>query len=443
MSSDVAVRVEGLAKRYRIGQREPYRALRDTIADAMNAPFRIISAGRDRIADPPPTGFIWALKDVSFEVAPGEIVGIIGRNGAGKSTLLKVLSRITEPTEGYAELCGRVSSLLEVGTGFHSELTGRENVYLNGAILGMTRSEIGRKFDEIIDFSGVEDFVDTPVKHYSSGMQMRLAFAVAAHLEPEILIIDEVLAVGDAEFQRKCLGKMKSVAGGGRTVLFVSHNMAAVRNLCERAILLDAGRLVLSAGANEVVSHYLAERTVDRAVVSAEELEKRTAGVIDRHNPSIRLRQIAILNQSGVSRQSFDSDEEITVAVAFECFSQVHDLRVIIYVVDDSGAPLLATQSHDDPLIVANYQKIGPGLYNASCTFPRDTFGARRFFLDVHLQYPKREHLVVEKIVGFEVQAKMRTTLVYGNPMNVYFRPLLNWRIERLDDKAVENYADR
>src|ERR1700685_964586 len=241
--TDVAIRCEGLAKQYRIGEREPYRTLRGAITDAftlrhrlLRSPSRISSNGRE---DPN----FWALKDVSFEIKRGEVLGIIGRNGAGKSTLLKILSRITEPTRGYADTWGRVGSLLEVGTGFHPELTGRENVYLNGAILGMRRAEIIRKFDEIVAFAEVEKFLDTPVKHYSSGMYMRLAFAVAAHLEPEILVVDEVLAVGDVEFQKKCLGKMHDVATNqGRTVLFVSHNMAAVESMCDQALLLAHGR---------------------------------------------------------------------------------------------------------------------------------------------------------------------------------------------------------
>ncbi|MDP2725935.1 MAG: ABC transporter ATP-binding protein, partial [Dehalococcoidia bacterium] len=258
--SDVAIHAENLGKLYHIGQRERYKALRDTLADMIYAPVRRIrSSSRDSAAK---TGngdnTIWALKDVSFDIESGEVVGIIGRNGAGKSTLLKILSRITEPTEGFAEINGRVGSLLEVGTGFHPELTGRENIYLNGAILGMRKTEIDRKFDEIVAFAEVERFIDTPVKHYSSGMGVRLAFAVAAHLEPEILLIDEVLAVGDAAFQKKCLGKMEDVAKGGRTVLFVSHNMASIVNLCPRAILLDAGKVVMDGYSRDVVQHYIA-----------------------------------------------------------------------------------------------------------------------------------------------------------------------------------------
>ncbi|MFQ3674821.1 MAG: ABC transporter ATP-binding protein, partial [Aggregatilineales bacterium] len=264
--SNIAIRVENLGKLYRIGgKQERYYTLRDTIVDAVSAPFRRVRGLLRGESAADLHEEIWALKDVSFEVKHGDVVGIIGRNGAGKSTLLKILSRITEPTTGYADIYGRVGALLEVGTGFHPELTGRENIYLNGAILGMSRAEINRKFDEIVDFAGVERFIDTPVKHYSSGMGLRLGFAVAAHLEPEILIVDEVLAVGDAEFQKKCLGKMSEVAGEGRTVLFVSHNMAAVRSLCNRGIVLAEGSVIEDCPATLAVDQYLTSVTLQSA----------------------------------------------------------------------------------------------------------------------------------------------------------------------------------
>jgi len=251
--TDAAVAVEGLGKRYRIGRnREPYGRLTESLAGALRAPL-----DRLRGNSANPDDWFWALEDVSFEVAAGEVVGIIGRNGAGKTTLLKILSRITEPTTGSARLRGRVGSLLEVGTGFHPELTGRENVFMSGAVLGMPRAEIGRKFDEIVEFAGVEQFLDTPVKRYSSGMQVRLGFAVAAHLEPEILIVDEVLAVGDAEFQKKSIGKLEDVASSGRTVLFVSHNLPAVEAMCSSGILLEEGRVTKIGTAVEVVEAYL------------------------------------------------------------------------------------------------------------------------------------------------------------------------------------------
>jgi lipopolysaccharide transport system ATP-binding protein len=262
------IKVSNLGKRYTIRHNQPgrggYRRFSEDLAGALTWPARKLraslrsSTNRPLSAAPPKWEEFWALKDVDFEVQQGEVVGIIGRNGAGKSTLLKLLSRITEPTTGRIELNGRVASLLEVGTGFHPELTGRENIFLNGAILGMTRTEIKRKFDEIVAFAEVEKFLDTPVKRYSSGMYVRLAFAVAAHLEPEILVVDEVLAVGDAEFQKKCLGKMSEVAKGGRTVLFVSHNTAAVCALCHRAMLLQAGELKLVGDAHEIVARYAA-----------------------------------------------------------------------------------------------------------------------------------------------------------------------------------------
>jgi lipopolysaccharide transport system ATP-binding protein len=269
--SDVVISVEGVGKKYRIRHQgaPKYVALRDVVVDRVTAPIRWVRDKRRSGNGSQSLGFLpqmptpasredfWALKDVSFEVKQGEVVGIIGRNGAGKSTLLKILSRITEPTVGRVQLEGRVSSLLEVGTGFHPELTGRENVFLNGAILGMTRAEIKQKFDEIVAFAEVEKFLDTPVKWYSSGMYVRLAFAVAAHLEPEILIVDEVLAVGDAEFQKKCLGKMSEVGRGGRTVLFVSHNMATIEALCESAILIAGGRLLRKGQTSTVVRDYL------------------------------------------------------------------------------------------------------------------------------------------------------------------------------------------
>jgi lipopolysaccharide transport system ATP-binding protein len=280
--TDLAIRVSNLSKLYRIGENDTHRTLRDVLANSVERPVRAARSwlkreNRSQTAE----NTIWALKDVSFDVKRGEAVGIIGRNGAGKSTLLKILSRITEPTEGRVEGYGRVGSLLEVGTGFHPELTGRENIYLNGAILGMTRSEINRKFDEIVAFSEIEKFLDTPVKRYSSGMYVRLAFAVAAHLEPEILIVDEVLAVGDAEFQKKCLGKMGNVAQGGRTVLFVSHNMDAIQQLCPRCILLEKGQLIAQGDSAGTIANYLSShsyRTRPDGWIDVSRLERTGTG---------------------------------------------------------------------------------------------------------------------------------------------------------------------
>ncbi len=263
----IAIKAEGLGKQYRLGQRDAYGSLRESIVRSAAAPFGWLRRLANNGSPAPRPASIWALRDVSFDVEEGEIVGIIGRNGSGKSTLLKILSRITEPTCGKAEVRGRVASLLEVGTGFHPELTGRDNVFLNGAILGMRRAEMSRKFDEIVEFAEVQAFIDTPVKHYSSGMALRLAFAVAAHLEPEVLLIDEVLAVGDAAFQKKCLGKMGDVARAGRTVIFVSHDLTAVQVLCQRAIRLGQGRIQGMGPVNTEIAAYLGETRMSRNVL--------------------------------------------------------------------------------------------------------------------------------------------------------------------------------
>ena len=284
--SDIAIRCENISKRYRLGSQEKYKALRDVISNAVAAPFRRHSSASEEV-------HIWALDDVSFEIKTGEIVGVIGHNGGGKSTLLKILSRITKPTRGHAEINGRVGALLEVGTGFHAELTGRENIYLNGAILGMRKAEIDRKFDEIVAFAEVEKFIDTPVKRYSSGMYVRLAFGVAAHLETEVLLVDEVLAVGDAQFQRKCFAKMNEIGSRGRTILFVSHNMAAVRSICQEAIILERGRLVAKGEIDQAVDRYLAQpgAEVDEAVetsnftVSSVQIKSDRSPVIKTFDP--------------------------------------------------------------------------------------------------------------------------------------------------------------
>ena len=308
--SDIAIRVENLSKQYRIGGPQAgYKTLRESLVGAARAPVR--RAGRllrgEAATDRQET--IWALKDVSFEVKHGEVLGIIGRNGAGKSTLLKILSRITAPTEGVVDLYGRVGSLLEVGTGFHPELTGRENVYLNGAILGMKRAEIDHKFDEIVAFAELEKFLDTPVKHYSSGMYVRLAFAVAAYLDPEILLVDEVLAVGDAAFQKKCLGKMGEVAEEGRTVLFVSHNMGAVEGLCKRGIVLDGGTISFVGSQTQAVNCYY-DRAVQRRDLSLDEAR--------RGNGLIRVKAIEFLNEYGQRVETLRSGQNIEVRLAYE-----------------------------------------------------------------------------------------------------------------------------
>ena len=314
---DIAIRVENLGKMYRIGGRqERYKRFTETVMDTLAAPLRRLRT----IGQPiPPAETLWALKDVSFEVKKGEVVGIIGRNGAGKSTLLKILSRITEPTEGEVRLHGRVGSLLEVGTGFHPELTGRENIYLNGTILGMKRSEIERKFDEIVAFAEIEKFLDTPVKRYSSGMYVRLAFAVAAHLEPEILVVDEVLAVGDAQFQKKCLGKMDDVAKGGRTVLFVSHNMAAIQNLCQTAILLNYGRVLTSGKTKLVIDKYLDDDTDQFQIPLNERRDRQGTG-------DIRFVSMKLQNEIGESINSLGCGQDAILKFDYENYTH-QDLR--------------------------------------------------------------------------------------------------------------------
>jgi homopolymeric O-antigen transport system ATP-binding protein len=300
---DLSVKAVGLSKQYRIGQ---MHSAIDTLRDHLMHGLHTLRTGKT------PREHIWALDDVSFEIAEGEVVGIIGRNGAGKTTLLRVLSRITEPTRGFVDVTGRVGSLLEVGTGFHAELTGRENIFLNGAILGMRRSEIVRKFDEIVEFSGVEQFLDTPVKRYSSGMFVRLAFSVAAHLEPEILIVDEVLAVGDAEFQKRCLGKMEAIGASGRTVIFVSHTMPTITRLCERALLLDGGRIVDDGPAEAVVARYLNSELGTTAWREWRDLRAAPG------NDVVRLRSVRVIDSQFASVETVDVRDPVGIELSME-----------------------------------------------------------------------------------------------------------------------------
>ena len=314
--SCLAIHSQGVGKQYRIGKAERYRTLRDTLAGWWRLPGRLFSR---HSPDHRPATF-WALRDVTFDIHPGEVVGLIGRNGAGKSTLLKVLSRITEPTTGLVDICGRVGSLLEVGTGFHPELTGRENVFLSGAILGMKRVEIHSKFDEIVSFAEVEQFIDTPVKHYSSGMYLRLAFGVAAHLEPEILLVDEVLAVGDVRFQRKCMDKMQDVGRLGRTVIFVSHNMPAITRLCQRAILLDEGTIVADGGSAEVVGRYL--NTGLGTSSSREWADSRKCPGSD----AVKLRGVRVRAEDGSIVDTIDIRQTVGIELEFDVLEPGHIL---------------------------------------------------------------------------------------------------------------------
>jgi len=352
--SDIAIDLQNIGKQYKIGgERQRYRALRDTITDAVKAPVRrarqVLRGQAYGAADLNET--FWALRDVNLQIKDGEVVGVIGRNGAGKSTLLKILSRITEPSEGYADIYGRVGALLEVGTGFHPELTGRENIFLNGAVLGMRRSEIVRKFDEIIAFAEVEKFIDTPVKHYSSGMALRLGFSVAAHLEPEILLVDEVLAVGDLAFQKKCLGKMDDVAKSGRTVLLVSHNMAAIANLCTATVLLNRGQLVNYGPTAEIIEQYL--KIAESAENSEEILEN------SRHVANIELK-----NEQGDSANHILLGDRLTIEVTLKNTDQIAVPVVSLFICNHYGDRLIMLGSQ----MQANLKIPGNGTPRLSVT---------------------------------------------------------------------------
>jgi lipopolysaccharide transport system ATP-binding protein len=395
--SDVVIRAEGLGKKYLIGHKtkpERYTALRDVIGRSARSLLRTARdtlQGRQLVAGDEVEEF-WALKDVSFEVRRGEVLGIIGRNGAGKSTLLKVLSRITEPSAGRVEIRGRIASLLEVGTGFHQELTGRENIYLNGSVLGMTRAEIARKFDEIVAFAEVERFLDTPVKHYSSGMHVRLAFAVAAQLEPEILVIDEVLAVGDADFQAKCLGKMHDVAGGqGRTVLFVSHSMAAVSSICDRGVILDAGRLVFRGTSSDAVAEYLSRLDAAGGAMAWE----GPAPAGDASVQAVRARLVS-------AAQRLVTHEPIRVELELQVREPVRDL-IVAWELWSASDGLLAYTAMDDALPPPGVTT-APGLYRLVLEIPPDTLAAGSYRLCLDLGIHNVRRIVPEKSVALRLE---------------------------------------
>jgi lipopolysaccharide transport system ATP-binding protein len=416
----LAIRVKGLGKKYRIGGNSaPYFTFRDAITSAVSAPVRWLKPG-DREADP---GDFWALRNVSFDINTGEAVGIIGRNGAGKSTLLKLLSRITEPTEGRAELYGRVGSLLEVGTGFHPELTGRENIYLSGSILGMKKPEIDSSFDAIVKFAETEKFLDTPLKHYSSGMQVRLGFAVAAHLDPEILIVDEVLAVGDAAFQKKCLGKMKDISQGGRTVLFVSHDMSAIARLCERAILLDGGNTVKDGPTDQVVRAYLQSGLGITSKREWPDINKAPG------NDIARLLSVQVVAEDGRLSESHDIRKSIGIEMEYEVLKPGYVLVPNIHVKNDEGLKLFVTLDLD-PRYLRSPRPAG--RYTSRVWIPGNFLAEGTIIADIALSSfnPQFVHFDEHEAVAFHVVDSMEGDTArgdYGGPLSGVVRPILKW----------------
>jgi lipopolysaccharide transport system ATP-binding protein len=418
-----AIRVTGLGKRYRIQHQQgghTYTALRDVIAAGAK---RLFSGG----GKPEAAEDFWALEDVSFTVAPGEVLGIIGRNGAGKSTLLKILSRITEPTRGRVELWGRVSSLLEVGTGFHPELTGRENIFLNGAILGMSRAEMIRKFDEIVAFAEVERFLDTPVKRYSSGMYVRLAFAVAAHLESEILVIDEVLAVGDAAFQRKCLGKMSDVCSDGRTILFVSHQLQAVRQLCHRAVWLEKGRVSAIGPSEDIVNQYVTmERRSDTLDAINAEIAKQPI------DPDFRLRTVDI-RQGPRSTIEVDAGSPLDVRIEYDVFREAYGLHVYFQINDMDGTVIFETLHNGDG--DEHLPLVRPGRYVSTATIPGDFLAGRMYELQIHAAIHSIRSLLKPLSLTLHVHSTGRVNRAYaGYETPGKIAPMIPWKTERVDD---------
>lgn len=428
--SNGAIRVAHLSKDYRIGARRPvYRTLRDTVSEAVLAPFRRVhklwqgeASGAAGLHET-----FWALRDVSFEIRRGEVVGLIGRNGAGKSTLLKILSQITEPSAGKVTLYGRVGSLLEVGTGFHGELTGRENIYLNGAILGMRRHEVRKNFDEIVAFAEVEKFIDTPVKHYSTGMYLRLAFAVAAHLEPDILLVDEVLAVGDARFQRKCLQKMQDVGQDGRTVIFVSHNMPAITRLCQRALLLEAGQLQHDGPASQVVGNYF-NLGGDTSAIH-EWLEP----VVRSEEDIVRLCAVRVRAHDGSITDAIDIRQPVGLEMEYEVLQEGYVLMSYFHLLNEEGVNILV--AHDtDP--VWRRRPRPTGRYVSTAWIPGNFLAEGMLFVDAGLWTldPDIHQFFERQVVAFQVFETLESDTARGGwagPMKGAVRPLLQWQTHR------------
>ena len=424
------VEVQNLSKLYKLGA-TGLTSVRESLNGIFSRkPAPAQTAGRmpvpDDRAGPEPNTF-WALKDVSFSVNAGEVVGIVGRNGAGKSTLLKILSRITEPTSGRAILRGRVVSLLEVGTGFHPELSGRENIFLNGAILGMRRAEILAKFDEIVDFSEVGKFLDTPVKRYSSGMFVRLAFAVAAHLDPEILLIDEVLAVGDAGFQKKCLGKMGEVASQqGRTVFFVSHNMGAVRSLCEHAVLIDGGRVTLTGAPGDVISHYLSA-----SMPKGGESEGQVAWPDLAQAPKceeVALRGIRLLDGQGAAASTFEADKPVTIEITYEVLQRLRGARFSLLLMTQEGEIAFAATDH---LFQRETQM--PGRYRTSCIVPGGLLNRRNYQVNLQCDIPGERYLLPSaEYLTFTIAGAGNQASNFPEPWPGVVCPKVEWKVEEL-----------
>ncbi len=426
----IAISVQHLSKRYQIGAAETrfrYNMFRDVIVDTVTAPIRLAKTLAGRSERRTNRNFIWALDDVSFDLEESKVLGIIGRNGAGKSTLLKILSRVTEPTKGLVIVRGRVGSLLEVGTGFHPELTGRENIYMNGAILGMKRAEIDRKFDEIVDFAEIGPFVDTPVKRYSSGMYLRLAFAVAAHLEPEILIVDEVLAVGDAEFQKKCLGKMGEVAQQGRTVLFVSHNMSAILRLTQEAILLHKGKLILRGPTQEVVDHYLSsgQAQAGERLWEPEEIPASAA-------PFTPIR-VAVCDRRGRVVDTVRSTEPFHIELEYRLEAPITGLRIGIYLSTIRGEYAFTSFDTDDPQLFESHEVRPAGHYLSRVQIPADLLNEGRYTIGVNASsFGIRRYFLDESALSFNVDISGAPGTQWSEPRVGAVRPRLNWTIEQI-----------
>jgi lipopolysaccharide transport system ATP-binding protein len=414
------IRVEHLSKRYRIGPGAQHTSLRDAVMAGMRAPLRRLMNGKTNTHET-----IWALKDVSFEIVPGEVVGIIGRNGAGKSTLLKILSRITKPTAGLAAINGRVGSLLEVGTGFHSELTGRENIFLNGAILGMSKREIDNKFDEIIAFAETKQFLDTPVKHYSSGMTVRLAFAVAAHLEPEIMIIDEVLAVGDISFQKKCLGKMNEVAKAGRTVLFVSHDLSAVNALCQRTLLLHEGAIVLDGPTREVAAHYLDTTNKLYSPITWTNLPQQK---------SVEIQLLGVtLWQRGENTTAIDCREAFTISILYENLKTLLGSRLFILVRNGKGDLVFVSSDYD--VITPEVMDRRPGKFRSEVTIPANLLKTGPYYATIGADIKNERIIFAENdAIQFDVYESGDDTLAERHKRVGVIAPLLDWQTSEDSD---------